>query len=180
MHSTKVLQYRPLQFVDGTILIDSRFLKKIYEGYGFSVAHRWEGVSSSGSFEVFFENPNDSGMTVFVLLLEAISTGQAWIDVYRNNAVTASGTAMGISNVNFGSANESVVNLEYDGTYTIGDLVHSTVVPGGSLVRAVGGSTEFGESVVIPEGGNFIVKVTNKSASSEDMSLRLLWWEESL
>jgi len=63
---------------------------------------------------------------------------------------------------------------------TGGTLVHNSVCPGGSRVQATGGAAEVGETVVIPESFNFLVKVTNKSASATDLSIRILWWEEPL
>lgn len=106
------------------------------------------------------------------------SFSQAWVDVYRNNTVSSSGTSVTPVNLNFGSSNTSVVNVEYGGSYVAGSLVHSTVVPGGSQIRAVGSAVEVGESVVIPPGNDFLIKVTNKSASASDISIRVLWWEE--
>jgi len=41
-----------------------------------------------------------------------------------------------------------------------------------------GAAMEVGECVLIPPGNNFLVTATNKSASSEDMSIRIIWWEE--
>jgi len=168
-----------LQHTDGTVMINPRFFKKIVDGYAYSVSHRSEAVGSGSSVDIFFENPSGSGRRVFIIMIEVVSFAQAWIDIYRNNTVSASGTSITPVNLNFENGYASVVNVEYGGTYTTGTLVHSTVCPGGSAIRAVGGTAEVGESVVIPEGFNFLIRATNQSTSDADMSIRMLWWEET-
>ena len=167
-----------LQFLDGTLIVNARLFKKIYDGYGFSISHRFENVASGDSVEIYFENPANSGRVVFIISIEITTFAQAWADVYRNNSVTSSGTTTTPVNLNFGSNIASVVSVEYGGTYSLGDNVHNTVVPGGSRIRAIGSQSEVGEVVIIPEGKNFIVRVTNKSGSSSDISVRIIWWEE--
>jgi len=163
---------------DGTSLIYPRFFLKILEGQAFSVSHRFEAVGSDSSVSMYFENPSTSSRNVYVVAIEVVSTGQFWVDIYRENTISASGTQITPINLNFSSGNTSVVYVEYGGTYTLGTSVHKTVAPGGSGIRALGGIVEVGESVVIPPNNNFVVVATNKSASSEDMSIRIIWWEE--
>jgi len=169
-----------LQFPDGTQIFNPRFFYKIYEGYGFSVSHRFEGVASGASVDLYFENPSGSKRQVFIVVVEIVSLAQAYIDIYRGNTVTAPGTALTPVNLNFEKNIPSVVNVEYGGTYTTGTLTLNTVCPGGSKKEAVGGNAEVGETVIIPEGFNFLVRVTNQSASATDLSIRILWWEEPL
>jgi len=169
-----------LQFLDGTQITNPRLFYKIYEGYGFEASHRFESVGAGSSVDVYFENPSGSGMEVFIISIEVTSFAQAWIDLYRSNTVTVSGTAITPVNLNFMKAIGSVANLEYGGTYTLGTLMLNTVCPGGSKKQAVGALAEVGETVVIPEGFNFLVRVTNKSASDTDLSVRIVWWEEAI
>jgi len=170
----------PLQFVDGTLITNIRFFKKIYDGYGFSISHRFENIGADAAVEVYFENPSASGKTAFIVAIECGSFGQAYIDLYRDVSVTSSGTSLTPVNLNQGSTNTSVVDVEYGGTYDISgaELVHNTVLPGGSKVRAIGDLAEVGESVVIPEEYSFLVRLINKSAAATDMSMRIIWWEE--
>jgi len=83
-------------------------------------------------------------------------------------------------NLNFEKNIPSIVNAEYGGTYGLGTLTLDDLCPGGSKKQAVGGMAEVGETAVIPEGFNFLVRVTNKSASDTDLAIRILWWEESI
>jgi len=170
-----------LQFSDGTLITNPRFSKKIYDGYGFSISHRFEGVASDGVAEVYFENPSGSERTVFIIAIECTSFAQGWVDVYRDALVTSSGTELTPVNLNQGSTNTSVVDVEYGGTYDISEaqLVHNTVVPGGSRQRAIGSLAEVGETVVIPAEYSLLIRFTNKSASAADMSIRIVWWEEA-
>ena len=169
-----------LQFLDGTQIMNPRFEYMVYEGIGFSVSQRFEGVADDASVDVYFENPVGSGKKVYIIEIEVISLGQAYIDIYRGNTVTASGTAITPVNLNFEKATVSVCNVEHSGTYATGTLTLSAVCPGGSKKQACGGQASVGEVVVMPEGFNFLIRVTNKSGGNTDMSIRLLWWEESL
>jgi len=167
-----------LQFVDETIIYAPRFFYKIYQGYGFSISHRFEDVAADASVNLYLGNPSGSGRKVYIITIDVIALAQCYVDIYRDNSITASGTSITPVNLNFEKTVLSVVNAEYGGTYTTGTLVHSTVVPGGSRIRAIGGVSEVGESVIISGGYDFIVKVTNKSASATDLSIRVVWWEE--
>ncbi len=169
-----------LQFVDGTILFYQRFFKKIYDGYAFSISHRFENVATDDSVEIFFQNPENSGRDIYIVVIEIISTGQGWCDVFRDNAITTPGENLTPVNLNMKSTITSVIQAKYGGTYVAGNKVHSTVVPGGSQIRAVGGAVEVGETVIIPENYNLLVRATNKSASAEDMSIRFIWFEEEV
>jgi hypothetical protein len=168
-----------LQFIDGTLIMNPRLFYKIYEGYGFAISHRFENVASDASVNIYFEDPSGSGMEVFIVVIDVISFAQAWVDVYRG-VTPSGGTAITPVNLNFGSIITSIATVKYGVSYSGGTLVHSTVCPGGSKVQATGGVAEVGETVVIPEGFNFLVKVTNKSTASTDLSIRIVWWEETL
>lgn len=174
------IKYDVLQFIDGTIIVNQRFFKKIFEGYGYSISHRFENISSGSSVDLYFENPSTSEKNVFIIAVEIVTFAQAWIDIYRNNSITASGTSITPLNLNMSSSNTSVSYIEYGGTYTTGELALNTVCPGGSRIRAVGGVSEVGESVIVNPGSNILVRVTNKSADSQDVSIRIIWWEESI
>jgi len=167
-----------LQFFDGTQIVNPRFFYKIYEGYGFGLSHRFEGVTDGSSVYLYIENPAGSGRTVFMITIDVIPLGQAHVDVYRNNTVTSPGTKLNPVNLNLGSGIQSVVYAEHGGSYTVGELVKPTVCPGGTKKRVVGGAVEVGESVVMPPGSNFLVKLTNKSGATIDMAIEALWWEE--
>ena len=168
-----------LQFEDETLITNPRFSKKIYDGYGFSVSKRFEDVANDSSEEVYFENPDNSGRDIYLIAVEVVSFGQVFVDVYRGNSVTSGGTSLTPINLNFDSIVSSVVSVEYGGAYSLGNNVHETVCPGGTKVKAVGGATEVGELVVIPENFNFLVRVTNKSGGNTSFSIRIIWFEES-
>jgi len=166
------------RFSDNVLAVSPRFQKKIEEGKGFVVSRRFEGVASDAYVDIYFENPSGSGKKIHIEVVEVVSMAQAWVDIYRGNTVTASGTSIVPVNLNMESNNSSIANAEYGGSYSTGELISNTVCPGGSRIRAVGGAAEVGEMMIIPPGLNILVRVTNKSASATDLSVRILWWEE--
>jgi len=154
------------------------FRKKIEEGKAFSVSHRFEGVASGSSVSVLFENPSGSQKKAYIQLVEVVSLAQAHVDIYRDVTKTAAGTQLTPLNLNMESDIESAMRIEYGGTYENGVLALNTVCPGGSGVRAIGGATEVGENLIMPSGRNILIVVTNASASSTDLSIRIIWYEE--
>ena len=160
-------------------VVKTELRQKIIEGKAFSVSHRFENVASDAYVDLLFSNPSGSGKSANLVVIEVITFAQSHVDVYRGVTVTSTGTSITPLNLNLGSANESVVDVEYGGTYSpTGDPALNTVCPGGNRVRAVGGAVEVGETAIIPENYNILVRVTNKSDSSTDLSIRILWWEE--
>jgi len=169
-----------LQFIDKTTLINPRFQYKIKQGYGFAVGHRFTNVASGASVDVYFENPSGSGREVVIIKVTVTVLAQCDIDIYENNTVSSSGTTLTPRNLNRGSSITSVVNAEYGGTYGLGDLILDDICPGGSKKEAIGGAAEVGETAIIPPGSNFLVRVTNQSADTTRIAIRILWWEEPI
>jgi len=167
-----------LKLFNGAAIVYPLFFLKIYEGKAFSISHRFEGVASDSSVDLFFENPSGSNKNVFIMAIEVASSGLFWVDIFRGNSITTSGTSLSPVNLNTSSNNSSVVSAEYGGTYATGTLVHNTVAPGGTLVRAIGSIAEVGESIVLTPGNNLLIRGTNKAGASADMSIRVIWWEE--
>jgi len=166
-------------YCDGSIITSHRFYYAIYQGIAFGASHRFENISSDSSIYVYIENPSDSGKKINISLLEITTTDQAHADIYINNTKTASGTSIPKINYNTESTNISVLTLEYDGTYTPGDKIYSSVIPGGSAKYAVGGAVSIGEAFIIKEDFNMIIQVINKSTNAADISIHGIWWEET-
>ena len=181
-HTSREYPYQKdiLQFRDGTQIVNPRFFYKIYEGYGFAAGHRFTGVASDAYVEIYFENPPGSGRKIYIITVTVTALDQAWIDIYRGNTVETPGTQLTPVNLNFEKNIPSVARVEYGGVYTLGTLALDDVCPGGSKKEAVGGRAEVGEVVIIPEGYNFLTRVTNKSASATDIGIRIIWWEEPI
>jgi len=169
-----------LQFLDGTQIMNPRFFYKIHEGYGFGASKRVESLASGSSIDFLFLNPSGSSRNAYVSLVEIVGLAQLYADIYVNNTITSNGTAIPILNLHTGSNVSPSAQVYYNGTYTLGSLIYNTVVPGGSKREAIGGLASIGESVIVVPGTNFILRVTNASASDTDLSVRVLWWEDPI
>jgi|Deesub1362A_J573_1020465.scaffolds.fasta_scaffold00327_8 hypothetical protein len=162
-------------------LIRTILLKKIRDGYAFSVSKRYEAVAADDSVYMYFKNPSTNTRTIYMVAVECSSNAQGWVDVYRNVSVTTPGTAITPINLNLGSSITSSVEVRYGGVYdtTGATKVHETVAPGGTGVHATGWVAEVGEAVLIPpDDYDLLFVYTNKSGAAEDMSIRMIWWEE--
>jgi len=179
-HGWSAIPPQFLKFSDDAVVFNPRFQYKIKKGYGFAVGHRFPNVASGASVDLYFENPSGSGREVVIIKITVTVLAQCDIDIYENNTITANGTALTPRNLNRGSSVTSVVKAEYGGTYGLGNLIFDDVCPGGSKKEAVGGAAEVGETTIIPPNSNFIVRVTNQSASATRISIRALWWEDPI
>jgi len=171
-----------LQSTDKVAIIATKFELRKSEGYAFSASKRFEGVSAGASFDCLFNNPSGSGRTGEIISVIVGGLAQGYIDIYDKVSIISYGPEMIIRNLKLGCSITSVCKAYYGGSYDISgaDKVHETVLPGGSKVRAIGELSEVGEGVSIRSGYNLMVRVTNKSASASDFSVRFVWYEEVL
>jgi len=143
-------------------------------------------IASDSSVEVLLANPSGSGKTVKIRLLAAIGKVEGKVERYvgtygsgKEISITTGGTQIPRINKKPDSPNTSVVVLEHGGTYSnSAEKVIKGVIPGGSGVFAQGGQSTIGLAGIIPEGYANLIKITNDSASTDDFSILLEWWEE--
>jgi hypothetical protein len=164
---------------DATTVQVPRFFYYIHEGYGYLASKRFEGVANDTSFDIYAENPNGSGREVYIVVAEVTGLGNAYIDIYAGVTVTTPGTSLTIMKMRI-DGEDPVGILKHGGSYDItgASKIHETVLPGGTIGRAIGAAVGFGEAVQMAEGDNFLVRVTNKSGGITDFSFRAVWWEE--
>jgi len=164
-----------IDFVQETSTVVERFAR---QGKLFVVSKRWAGVASGSSVDFVINNPADSGRDLYLLTIQITGTDQAWIDMFVDSQGLGSGMALSPANKYIGHSMTAKAVIEVDGSYTPGTKVHETVLPGGSGRFATGGSAELGVGGIIPPGHNLHVRLTNKSANANDLSIRVVWWEK--
>ena len=170
------------QFLDGTLLVNQRLLVKILEGDVYLAGWRLDDVASGSSAYFEFENPSGSGVYANIITIGLIGTGNGRVNMYPRDryTVNASGTSVSPFNLNPASGKSAKCIFRYGGTYTLGTPAVRQVLPGGSRIRAVGGIITVDVNLRVPEGFSLLVEIVNQSASAEDFSARMMWWEESL
>ena len=175
-----LLPLQPLRLNDGTLMWAPRLLHKIEEGYTFIVAHR-ESLADGASLEVLLENPSGSGRTVHIVIIRCVGAGEGTIEIYRGVTVTTSGSSLTPVNLKIGCPITSVCSAEYGGTYDVSGAQRyvDDVLPGGTIVRAVGDAAEVGENVVLEPNNNIMVRLTNVSGTTKNFSIKIVWWEET-
>jgi len=169
-----------LQFTDGTLLVNQRILQKILDGDAYLAGWRIDDVASGSSAYFQFDNPDESGVYANIISIMLSGTGNARVNLYPPNQVTVNtpGTAVTSLNLNPDSGKTSKCTLRYGGSYTLGTPVVRQVLPGGSLVRAVGATIMADLNMRMSENYFLLIEIVNQSASSEDFSIRIIWWEE--
>jgi len=177
----RIVGNKLFQFADGTVIVNQRILMKTYQGYAFTAGHRFENVASDSEVNVALRVPEGADREVFFILFELSSFAQAHIDLCFD-AYQSGGTEIKPVNLRRSMKDtiSPVAEVLYGVTYTPGEdripMVHS----GGSKKFAIGGLTELGGSAIMAPGYDAVLVITNKSGSSQDISVRLLWWEDEL
>ena len=168
-----------LQFDDGTVIVDQRQLKKVYDGYKFMAGHRFTGVAADAEVNIVLIVPSGSNRRVFFLAFEVSSFAQAHIDVYFDVSFSG-GTAL--KTVNLRRSKEGpispVAQVFHSVSYTPSEYKVPLVHSGGTKQFATGGLSELGGAAILDPGNNALIAITNKSTSSQDISIRIIWWEE--
>ena len=174
------VQYQILQHTDGTLLVNQRLLQKILDGDAFAAGWRVDGVASGSSTYFQFENPSGSGVYANIIMISITGTGNARINMYTYDQVTINtpGTAVTPLNLNPSTGKSAKCVLRYGGSYTLGTPRIEQVLPGGSKVRAVGASMFTDLNLRMPSDFYVLIEVVNQSGSSEDFSIKVIWWEE--
>jgi len=176
---TAIEEKLPKQTSDSASLCEPVLYDKIRLGQAFSASHRFDAVAAGANVSMYFSVPSD-GTTVTIVAIEVVTTGQGAIDIYRYPSMITAGTQITPTNLNMSSSNTSevVVGYEYTVDLSSATKAHETVAPGGTKVRAIGSLSEVGERIIIPPGNSLIVIFTNRGSTSEDVSIRFIWFEE--
>jgi len=154
------------------------FHEKVRQGKAFSVSRRYASIDNNDTVYMMFENSSDSGVIACVAAVEVIPDGKSYVDIYRDFEVTVEGELQQPVNERLSSDNTAKCKVYYGGEYSVGAKAHETMAYGGTKNNAIGSLVEIGESVVIDPGYKVLFAVTNKSGSTIDISIRVIWCED--
>ena len=165
-------------FENKTTYIVSQLEKYAELGYVFMIAHRFEAVADGSSIELILENPSNSGKKTYIASIELVAGGETFIDCYKNSTINANGTEITPINKRFGSNIESVMRVEYGGTYTPSGSGMSFLITGGNTSPTrIGGENEGLIVGIIEPENNLHIKLVNKSGATVNMGIRMVWYE---
>jgi len=150
---------------------------KAAEDKAFFLTYLKTGLSSGSSTSLLIENPSDSKKTVYVMLLRISTTDQGIVH-YKTGASYSGGTAITPHPLRLASTATSVLKAVYDPSVSSATEIGAEVVPGGSGRRAIGGANGGYLAFEINSGENLLIVFDNTSSNSNDVSIRLDWWEE--
>jgi len=149
--------------------------KKIEEGKAFSASNRLT-IAAGESKDILIENR--SGKNIKIVVVEITTLSNINIDIYDNVAVSSHGNEWDIRNLNLASTYIPNVIIEDSGSYTGGELVGKKLGYGGAPAKAIGGASEVGEAVIIPDGNNIMIRITNTESQSTTVSVVILFYED--
>lgn len=146
---------------------------------GFLTEHAWPSLGSGPSGYFLISNPSNSPRTLQIVGLEVFGGADGLIEIFGDVTVNTAGTTVIPANVNLGSSTPVYAHCEYDGTYDTSSAVvyPPYVLPGGSGRQRVGFGGNINGNFIIPPGHNLPIKVTNKSANTEQFSIAISFIE---
>jgi len=154
--------------------------RKIEQDSAFMVSYDVSGLASGGSIYILFENPSTSTKNIRIVVVEVDGTAKSRLYAYKNIDTTGiAGTSLQPASYDVASSAISVANIQVANTYDTSTLtpILRKVVAGGSGVRAIGGASDVGEFMKLRPGTNVLFELTNTSASAEDYSIEIKWYE---
>lgn len=163
---------------DNTITY-SQYQIKAQEDKSFFITHFYNGLASGSSTNLYVVNPADSGKTMYIMTTKINSTDQGLVHYKENVQGVSGGTQKTPTTVDRSSTAQSVIQVTADITYSSADeICDPEVVPGGSGKYATGGSDDGYITFILKPGKDLLIEVDNTSSNSNNISIRLNWWEE--
>ena len=138
-------------------------------------------VSSSGTTDLHFKNPADSGLDANVRAVFVRTRFKGIADVYVEFSDGPSGgTANGVDNLKMDTddtTGDTSMVVKQDVTFTATNTHVKDVIPSGGPGGQVGGEATETEPLIEP-GREIVVEVTNESGSEEKAAISVVFVEE--
>lgn len=163
--------------------VDKEFKQFLMEkGNVFIFNNVLRGVPDGEVRELALENTaSDDGNEVdprylIVEKFEAAVEGQSTIENI-DASIDSEGTVLSVNNLNTGSSNGNDISRVLSGPgYTVNESFGEQLV-GISAGRNSAGGDEKGHAAIIAPGDAIVGKLTNESGSSEDVGIRVVYYE---
>jgi hypothetical protein len=159
----------------GAIGIDASHVM-IHQGRSFHASHIYSAIAAAASAELLIQTGSSAEGHLTVRIG---ATGQSEVELFEASTFSAAGTAITVRNRKR-SKGDGAEDLTVTHTPTItgaGNRIEGAVIPGGSGNFASGGSASARLEWELNENTNYLVRITNTSASAEDISIGVNWYE---
>lgn len=167
----------PTDDVTGALIIAELEHVKVHEGEMFSVSHRFTGIANNGTADLRVTVGASEPAHV---KWNISSGGKIYIDIYEETTFTNLGTAVTPQNMNRLSSNTPDTTFGHTPTVNaIGTSRYESVSGSNSnpVVRAGESIRQHVEWVLAPTK-NYLLRVTNKSGSLQDIGVAIEFYED--
>lgn len=161
---------------NGGAVIKNYMQYKTQVGEAYLAAKMFIGVANNAYADIrVYTGSNvepNMGMTIS-------ADGKCYITIRKDATYSASGTAVTTINLNANSSNTSSCSILYSPTISnSGTLVYETLLPAGKGSKTVGAELQSRAEVIFTPSTDYLLRVQNVSASSGDISVDLVYYEE--
>lgn len=149
-------------------------LANLNSGKSYGVSHIFTGVLNGASGDLLISAPADFNLSI---RFEFDAGGNAESLVFEEPTVSANGTEITPRNRNRTFPDASGVQVFHSPTVTDPGLeLLDTFVPGGTGGNAAGGDDST-RVFVLAAGKSYLVRLTNRSGTTGDLSISVIWSE---
>lgn len=179
IHSQGVATGKPVEHKtdqSGSFTIITHGHSKVHQGDHYHVSHIFAAVASAGTAEILIQVP--ANLTIH-MNYNVSATGEGRVQIFEGTTFSGAGTALTEVNNNRRSTNTSTVTATHTPTTTgDGTQILGSVLPGGATGSNIG-SAQHGpdEQFMFDESTNYMIRFTNDSASAENVSIEVAYYE---
>ena len=152
---------------------------EVHKGRMFVTTHKFSSVADSGTGEILVVCDNSWNPHIDLMIY---CDGKHEIDIFEQPTVTSNGTAVSSPNMDRRSANTTNTNFYHTPTTTAdGTQILNLIGGGGSSVfTRVGGEAKLGSEFIFKEGYTYLIRITNNSGNTADISFYSEHYEEAV
>lgn len=153
--------------------------QKTHEGRYFSGGYNNISVANNGTLDLLVQM---GATNLFHMKVKADSGGDVTLQLYEDATFSNAGTGVTMSNHSRSSAKAFDATVTHTPTVTgTGTQVNGTVfIPGGSGGNSQGGGGGWANEYILSASKNYLIRVTNVSGGSKDISLTIEGYQPTL
>lgn len=138
-----------------------------------------KNISSSGTYSFLINNPDNNDYKMHINRL-VVGTDQLLdIDVDKNVSIDSNGTSIDILNSELNATNTSSMRVEEEGSYSGGSTFYTGAMYQRCIEPVIGTTDSQAEDLVLSDGNNLLIKLTNQGDSSSTSTIELRYSEIS-
>ena len=149
----------------------------VHDGIMFEISHIFDDVDAGGgTADILIVNGSSKELHTTIHI---VTGAEAYMYMYENPTITATGTAVPIHDMNRTTSNSPASTIAYHGSTVgaVGVNLSQSLIEGGSAGRAIGGQVRLGTEWILKKNENYLIRIVNNTQSTQNMSIQVEFYE---